>query len=38
MQYVSLLKDPPTAAQVHEIEQVEYDGERLVVRGEAPTC
>lgn len=33
MQYVSLLKDPPTAAQVHEIEQVEYDGERLVVRG-----
>jgi len=29
MQYVSLLKDPPTAAQVHEIEQVEYDGERL---------
>lgn len=35
MQYVSLLKDEPTAEQVREIEAVEYAGERLVVRGRA---
>lgn len=33
MQYVSLLKEAPTAAQVREIESVEVEGERLVVRG-----
>ncbi len=33
MQYVSLLKEAPTAAQVREIESVEVAGERLVVRG-----
>ena len=35
MQYVSLLKEAPTAAQVREIESVEIAGERLVVRGRA---
>lgn len=33
MQYVSLLKRAPTAEQVREIESVELEGERLVVRG-----
>lgn len=33
MQYVSLLKRAPTPEQVREIEAVEIDGERLVVRG-----
>ena len=33
MQYVSLLKKEPTAAQVREIESVEVEGEHLVVRG-----
>lgn len=33
MQYVSLLKRAPTPEQVREIESVEIDGERLVVRG-----
>ncbi|KRF37802.1 DUF1697 domain-containing protein [Nocardioides sp. Soil805] len=33
MQYVSLLKQAPTAAQVRDIEAVEVEGERLVVRG-----
>ena len=33
MQYVSLLKEAPTPEQVREIESVEIEGERLVVRG-----
>ena len=33
MQYVSLLKEAPTEEQVREIESVEIEGERLVVRG-----
>ena len=33
MQYVSLLKDLPSGTRVRELQTVEYDGERLVVRG-----
>ena len=33
MHYVSLLKEAPTPAQLREIESLEVEGERLVVRG-----